>query len=179
MRNAGRFKGARRMQVQLRQWLASRRQTARRESTSRVSYASQDPESRRYPRRHPFALRRVTFRSISQKAEHTGGRNPHSIVTAITARSALEVTISGDGWGQPEFKALYARACGRPMGLTRTVPASPGYSELHTYGCRECGVWVTEGSTREISARTRSLCPNEPFKTIRFVCSANSFSYSR
>ena len=33
------------------------------------------------------------------------------------------------------------------MGLTRTVPASPGYSELHTYGCKECGVWVTEGSS--------------------------------
>jgi hypothetical protein len=31
------------------------------------------------------------------------------------------------------------------MGVTRTVPASPGYSELRTYGCRECGVWVTEG----------------------------------
>jgi hypothetical protein len=33
------------------------------------------------------------------------------------------------------------------MGLTRTIAASPGYGELHTYGCRECGVWVTEGST--------------------------------
>jgi hypothetical protein len=39
-------------------------------------------------------------------------------------------------------------ACGRLMGLTRTIAASPGYSELHTYGCRECGVWVTEGNTR-------------------------------
>jgi hypothetical protein len=37
-------------------------------------------------------------------------------------------------------------ACGRLMGLTRTIAASPGYSELRTYGCRECGVWVTEGS---------------------------------
>jgi hypothetical protein len=33
------------------------------------------------------------------------------------------------------------------MGLTRTIAASPGYGELRTYGCRECGVWVTEGST--------------------------------
>ena len=33
------------------------------------------------------------------------------------------------------------------MGLTRTIAASPGYGELHTYGCRECGVWVTEGSS--------------------------------
>jgi hypothetical protein len=23
--------------------------------------------------------------------------------------------------------------------------ASPGYRELRTYGCIECGVWVTEG----------------------------------
>jgi hypothetical protein len=38
-------------------------------------------------------------------------------------------------------------ACGRLMGLTRTIAASPGYRELRTYGCRECGVWVTEGST--------------------------------
>jgi hypothetical protein len=33
------------------------------------------------------------------------------------------------------------------MGLSRIVPASPGSSELRTYGCKECGVWVTEGST--------------------------------
>jgi hypothetical protein len=37
-------------------------------------------------------------------------------------------------------------ACGRLMDLTRTIAASPGYSELCTYGCRECGVWVTEES---------------------------------
>jgi len=35
------------------------------------------------------------------------------------------------------------------MGVTRTVPASRGYSELRTYGCRECGVWVTEGRAPE------------------------------
>jgi hypothetical protein len=38
-------------------------------------------------------------------------------------------------------------SCGRLMGLTRTIAASPGYRELRTYGCRECGVWVTEGNT--------------------------------
>ena len=37
-------------------------------------------------------------------------------------------------------------SCGKPMGLTRTVPATPGYSELRTFGCGECGVWVTEGN---------------------------------
>ena len=38
-------------------------------------------------------------------------------------------------------------ACGRLMVLTRIIAASPGCSELRTYGCRECGVWVTEEST--------------------------------
>ena len=68
-----------------------------------------------------------------------------SIVTAITARSALEVTISmmrGDSLNSNHL----CPSCGRPMDLTRTIAASPGYGELHTYGCRECGVWVTEGS---------------------------------
>jgi hypothetical protein len=30
------------------------------------------------------------------------------------------------------------------MGLARIIAASPGHRELHTFGCRECGVWVTE-----------------------------------
>jgi hypothetical protein len=97
------------------------------------------------------------------------GRNPHSIVTVITARSALEVTICSMGGDGLSPKHL-CPGCGRLMGLSRIVPASPGSSELRTYGCKECGVWVTEGSTprvapREISARTRSSCPNKPFKT--------------
>jgi len=39
-------------------------------------------------------------------------------------------------------------SCGRPMGLTRTIPGSPGLSELQTYGCKACGVWVTETKDR-------------------------------
>ena len=35
------------------------------------------------------------------------------------------------------------------MGVMRTVPASPDYGELRTYGCKECGVWVTEGRAPE------------------------------
>ncbi len=50
-------------------------------------------------------------------------------------------------------------SCGRPMGLTRTVPASPGYSELCTYGCRECGVWVTEGRTTRDRFEDRFILP--------------------
>ena len=33
------------------------------------------------------------------------------------------------------------------MSLSRRIAATSDYSELHTYGCRACGVWVTEGST--------------------------------
>ena len=29
--------------------------------------------------------------------------------------------------------------------LVGHMPDSPGYRELRTYGCIECGVWVTEG----------------------------------
>ena len=67
-----------------------------------------------------------------------------SIVTAITARSALKVSISRMG-GDNLIPKHLCPGCGRPMGLTRTMPASPGYRELRTYGCVECGVWVTEG----------------------------------
>ena len=67
-----------------------------------------------------------------------------SIVTAITARSALEVSVSRMG-GDNLIPKHLCPGCGRAMGLTRTVPASPGYRELRTYGCIECGVWVTEG----------------------------------
>jgi hypothetical protein len=42
------------------------------------------------------------------------------------------------GWDSLSSKHL-CPGCGRPMGLTRTVPATPGYSELRTYGCKECG----------------------------------------
>jgi hypothetical protein len=52
--------------------------------------------------------------------------------------------MSGDGLIQTHL----CPACGRLMGLTRTIAASPGYRELRTYGCKECGVWITEGSTQ-------------------------------
>jgi hypothetical protein len=37
-------------------------------------------------------------------------------------------------------------SCGRMLCLTRTIPRTNGLSELRTYGCRECGVWVTEAA---------------------------------
>jgi hypothetical protein len=69
------------------------------------------------------------------------------VVTLVTAQSAREVNILPMG-GYSLIQKHLCPACAGPMGLTRTIAASPGYSELRTYGCRECGVWVTEGSTR-------------------------------
>jgi hypothetical protein len=42
-------------------------------------------------------------------------------------------------------------SCGKPMGLSRTVPASAGLCELQTYGCKDCRVWVTEAKDRWVS----------------------------
>src|SRR5262249_60080529 len=84
-----------------------------------------------------------------------------SIVTAITARSALEVTICSMGWDHLSPKPL-CPACGRPMGLTRTIAASPGYGELHTYGCRECGGWGTEGSSPSDQLRDTPFVRKSP-----------------
>jgi len=36
--------------------------------------------------------------------------------------------------------------CGRPMHLARTTPGTAGLPELCTYGCGECGVWVTQAA---------------------------------
>jgi hypothetical protein len=37
-------------------------------------------------------------------------------------------------------------SCGRMLCFTRTIPGTNGLAELRTYGCRECGVWVTEAA---------------------------------
>ncbi len=34
--------------------------------------------------------------------------------------------------------------CGRPMHLARTTPGKAGLPDLRTYGCGECGVWLTQ-----------------------------------
>lgn len=36
--------------------------------------------------------------------------------------------------------------CGRPMHLTRMTPATGSVPDLRTYGCGECGVWLTEAA---------------------------------
>jgi hypothetical protein len=48
------------------------------------------------------------------------------------------------GWGQPDSKASMP-GLWQGNGSHADCAASPGYRELRTYGCIECGVWVTEG----------------------------------
>jgi len=47
-------------------------------------------------------------------------------------------------------------SCGRMLCLTRTIARTNGLSELRTYGCRECGVWVTEAADNCIAWRASS-----------------------
>jgi predicted RNA-binding Zn-ribbon protein involved in translation (DUF1610 family) len=36
--------------------------------------------------------------------------------------------------------------CGRTMQLTRSTADTCGISEIRSYGCGECGLWITEDS---------------------------------
>ncbi len=67
------------------------------------------------------------------------------IVTAITAIACPHrhvAVMEGDN----SSILHWCPSCGRPMSITRTTPGSPGIRELQTYGCKNCGVWVTEAS---------------------------------
>jgi len=45
--------------------------------------------------------------------------------------------------------------CGKALRLTRVTPKSDGRTELRTYGCRQCGVWLTEAADAPIEGRGR------------------------
>lgn len=36
--------------------------------------------------------------------------------------------------------------CGRPMHLSRISPRAGGQPDVRTFGCGECGVWLTEAT---------------------------------
>ena len=67
------------------------------------------------------------------------------IVIAITASApqSRHLPIMDGERGNSRYPCP---SCSRPMGLTRTIPGSPGLSEMQTYGCKDCWVWVTEAS---------------------------------
>jgi predicted RNA-binding Zn-ribbon protein involved in translation (DUF1610 family) len=35
-------------------------------------------------------------------------------------------------------------SCGKSLRITRITPRPGGRSDLRTYGCQQCGVWLTE-----------------------------------
>jgi ribosomal protein L37AE/L43A len=47
-------------------------------------------------------------------------------------------------------------SCGRMLRLSRTTPATSGLSDLRTYSCRECGVWITEAADDRVGWRALS-----------------------
>jgi predicted RNA-binding Zn-ribbon protein involved in translation (DUF1610 family) len=49
-------------------------------------------------------------------------------------------------------------SCGRMLCLARTTPRTSGLSELRTYSCRECGVWITEAADDRVGWRASSRC---------------------
>jgi hypothetical protein len=52
----------------------------------------------------------------------------------------------------PRGRAAHAAGalvgCGRTLRLSRITPGTSGLSDLQTYACQECGVWVTEADNR-------------------------------
>jgi predicted RNA-binding Zn-ribbon protein involved in translation (DUF1610 family) len=43
-------------------------------------------------------------------------------------------------------------SCGKALQLTRAMPR-PGSTDLETYGCRQCGFWLTEAADHSIAHR--------------------------
>jgi hypothetical protein len=41
-------------------------------------------------------------------------------------------------------------SCGKPLRVTRITPRTGGRTDLRTYGCQQCGVWLTEAADEPI-----------------------------
>ena len=41
-------------------------------------------------------------------------------------------------------------SCGKPLRVTRITPRSGERTDLRTYGCQQCGVWLTEAADEPI-----------------------------
>ena len=46
-------------------------------------------------------------------------------------------------------------SCGKALRLTRVMPRLGGRTELRTYGCQRCGVWLTEAADGPTFRRDR------------------------
>jgi hypothetical protein len=46
-------------------------------------------------------------------------------------------------------------SCGKPMRLMRVTPRADEPTDLRTYGCHRCGVWLTEAADGPTFRRDR------------------------
>ena len=46
-------------------------------------------------------------------------------------------------------------SCGKLLLITRIMPRSGERTDLRTYGCQQCGVWLTEAADEPIGRRGR------------------------
>jgi hypothetical protein len=46
-------------------------------------------------------------------------------------------------------------SCGKALRVTRITPRPGGRTDLRTYGCQQCGVWLTEAVDEAIGRRGR------------------------
>jgi hypothetical protein len=46
-------------------------------------------------------------------------------------------------------------SCGKTLRITRITPRPGGRPDLRTYGCQQCGVWLTEAADEPIGRRGR------------------------
>jgi transposase-like protein len=44
-------------------------------------------------------------------------------------------------------------SCGQSLRVTRITPQPCGRTDLQTYGCQQCGVWLTEAADEPIGRR--------------------------
>jgi predicted RNA-binding Zn-ribbon protein involved in translation (DUF1610 family) len=46
-------------------------------------------------------------------------------------------------------------SCGKTLRVARITPRSGGRTDLRTYGCHQCGFWLTEAADEPIGRRDR------------------------
>jgi predicted RNA-binding Zn-ribbon protein involved in translation (DUF1610 family) len=68
----------------------------------------------------------------------------------LAIRDLVRVVVSDRAMLQPACPS-----CGETLRLTRVTSRPDGRADLATYGCRQCGVWVTEAADELIGHHGR------------------------